>query len=573
MPDIPQAADVVILGGGLAGQTLARQLAQERSELDILVAEKRPFPFPEAAHKVGESSVEYGSHYLREKLGLKAYLDEHQLPKLALRFFCTADNDMIESRFEHGLREFPPVPSHQLDRGTLENALTEMNRDMGVNIVDETIVKAVELNSSSHQVTLQRGAERRTVSARWVVDASGRAGLLKRQQGLARRTRHDTNAAWFRIADQVKIDEWAEQPAWRRQVPEDRRWLSTNHLVGPGYWAWLIPLSSGSTSVGLVADPRYVDFGRMNRFERLLDWFGENEPQLGREVEARRDALQDFLTLKHYSHGCRRLFSAERWCITGIAGAFLDPLYSPGTDFIGLSNCFITDLILRELDGFADVEGLAARYNLLYLSQFRTFLPLFEGQYGLFGHQRVLAAKLLWDTAIYLTVLVPLFRSDAQLHPQTFDAVAVDLSFLAVMNRRMQRWFSVWASLREGAPAAGAPVQSDRLVDRVYADLRGPATLVGLPEATRRNAIWLAALAKEIIERVTNHAVDGPSGWSEPPLRTATGYLQNVGVAWHDLEEFGLRWTDDRGEIIHGDDAPSEKVVHWKLDLPAEVSA
>ncbi len=36
------------------------------------------------------------------------------------------------------------------------------------------------------------------------------------------------------------------------------RWLSTNHLCGPGYWVWLIPLASGSHSVGIVADEKHA---------------------------------------------------------------------------------------------------------------------------------------------------------------------------------------------------------------------------------------------------------------------------------------------------------------------------
>ena len=53
--------DVVIIGGGLAGLTLARQLIQEDPGIRVLVAEKRAHPAPEAAFKVGESSVEIGA--------------------------------------------------------------------------------------------------------------------------------------------------------------------------------------------------------------------------------------------------------------------------------------------------------------------------------------------------------------------------------------------------------------------------------------------------------------------------------------------------------------------------------
>ena len=66
--------DVVILGGGLAGLTLARQLRQERPSLRVLVLEKRTHPAPEAAHKVGESSVEIGAHYFGQVLGLDPHM-------------------------------------------------------------------------------------------------------------------------------------------------------------------------------------------------------------------------------------------------------------------------------------------------------------------------------------------------------------------------------------------------------------------------------------------------------------------------------------------------------------------
>ena len=50
--------DVTILGGGLAGLTLARQLLQQDAELRILILERRSFPVPEGAYKVGESTVD-----------------------------------------------------------------------------------------------------------------------------------------------------------------------------------------------------------------------------------------------------------------------------------------------------------------------------------------------------------------------------------------------------------------------------------------------------------------------------------------------------------------------------------
>jgi len=82
-----QQYDVIILGGGLAGLTLSLQLKISKPDIRILVLERRKSAAATAAHKVGESTVELGSHYLREVLGLKDYLEKHELPKYGLRFF------------------------------------------------------------------------------------------------------------------------------------------------------------------------------------------------------------------------------------------------------------------------------------------------------------------------------------------------------------------------------------------------------------------------------------------------------------------------------------------------------
>jgi flavin-dependent dehydrogenase len=62
--------DVVILGAGLAGLSLAIQLKQKRRSMRVVMLERAIFPMPEAAHNVGESSVEVGAHYCSSVLGL-----------------------------------------------------------------------------------------------------------------------------------------------------------------------------------------------------------------------------------------------------------------------------------------------------------------------------------------------------------------------------------------------------------------------------------------------------------------------------------------------------------------------
>ena len=62
------------------------------------------------------------------------------------------------------------------------------------------------------------------------------------------------------------------------------------------------------------------------------------------------------------------LASSQRaWALTGEAGGVHSPFYSPGSDFIGMSNTFITDLITRDLDG-EPVEERVIAYNRVYLN-------------------------------------------------------------------------------------------------------------------------------------------------------------------------------------------------------------
>ena len=72
--------DVVILGGGLAGMTLALQLTQQSKQaIRIAIVDRAQRPLPEAACKVGESTVEVSSHYLVDVLGLKEHVEAAQL--------------------------------------------------------------------------------------------------------------------------------------------------------------------------------------------------------------------------------------------------------------------------------------------------------------------------------------------------------------------------------------------------------------------------------------------------------------------------------------------------------------
>ena len=192
--------DVVILGGGLAGLTLTIQLKRANPELSILVLEMRGENAPNSTHKVGESTVELGTHYLREVLDLKDYLDEKQLPKHGLRFFFTPQHkEDISKRVELGPRELLPVPSHQLDRGTFENELVRLCRELGADVLLGAKVKNVDLNETKHTVEYTKGESVVSKTAQWVVDATGRSSFLKRKLGFKKELEATKNKQEYEI--------------------------------------------------------------------------------------------------------------------------------------------------------------------------------------------------------------------------------------------------------------------------------------------------------------------------------------------------------------------------------------
>lgn len=441
--------DVVICGGGLAGLSLARQIKLDQPNRSILLLERAKEDQHELSPKPGEATTEAGAYYLSHVIGLPDYLEKNHISKLGFRFFFGNSTGCVQERPEFGISRFPDVPSYNIDRGRMEHDLRRFASDVGVKLIHDSRVQAIELGSEGkpHAVCYREAnGVLQAVRTRWVVDAMGRRRYLQKQLNLKKDVVGLCSAIWFRVSGLVDIEDFVpeHEDAWHQRVPGGIRYASTSHLMGKGYWTWIIPLPTGNTSIGLVALESEHPFEEYNTYDRAMQWMQRHEPVLAAHLQTFETL--DFRCMRKYTFSSRQVFSDKRWACVGDAGLFSDPLYAPGVDFIALSNTMTTELIRRE---FAD--ELSAEFvtscNQTVIALNDALTHNIQLGYPLFGQPSVMAAKVLWDTAAGWGFFAP------QIFNATFKDAEVTLRVRKAkagyyfLTQQMQQFFTDWAAL------------------------------------------------------------------------------------------------------------------------------
>ncbi|MGP0036812.1 MAG: NAD(P)/FAD-dependent oxidoreductase [Solirubrobacteraceae bacterium] len=568
--------DVAILGGGLAGLTLALQLKRTRPQTSVLVLEKREGPAPLAAFKVGESTVASGSHYLADYVGLRDHLEAKHLDKCGVRFWCRAgDNSDLAQRRELGPPAWPPFTDFQIDRGLFENELARRARAAGVDFLQGARVLDVTLDQAGHSVQFSQLDEEITVKARWVVDACGRAFFLKRKLGMGTKVGHVVNSAWLRLDGGFDIEDMGRHdPAFMARVAEPgMRKFSTNHLFGHGYWVWLIPLSTGPISIGVCTDASIHPFEEISTFDAFLAWMQKHEPQLGEVIAARTDQIEDFLRVEDFAYGVERVFSPDRWCLVGEAGAFTDPLWSPGSDFIGYGNTFANDLITRDLDG-QDIGALIERHNAFFLRMWASIMCRTENLYSMFGNTMVNVAFLAWNYHIGHSGVNVLMIHQKLTDTEFMDTVEDDIDRLYRLQINMHRLFREWNEIEQGelvGPPPGPYPYSQEAVFIYNLDLDDD----GFRDTMRREVATAEALAVALFHRAARGLDERPADdlpinpyavGLKPERWESEGVFDAPGLSNHDalaaLRGLGWLYSDTTGDAGTGDG-----VLTWTSEL------
>ncbi len=395
------AYDVAIIGGAFSGAATGLLLKRATPGLRVLIIEKAA----EFDRKVGESTTEVSSCFLTRVLGLSHYLGHHQLAKQGLRmWFARSPEEPFEDCVELGARYNSRLSGFQVDRATLDEHLLSEAVAAGCDIWRPAKVTSLDLaGANRNALEVRLGDETRRVTAHWVVDASGRAAFIARKLGhFSPLSEHPINSLWARFTG---VQDWdghelrARFPQWAEATRTGRGW-ATNHLMGLGWWCWIIPLKGGDVSVGLVYDTRLFQPPAGGTIgERLLAHFAIHP--VGREIlGGAQPVAGDQRAYSMLPYVSERT-AGDGWVLVGDAAGFLDPLYSPGLDFCAFTSSAARRLIASSLAG-EEVTAQVSDYNTRFAFCFRSWFDgLYRDKYFYLGDAELMAAAFLLDISSY----------------------------------------------------------------------------------------------------------------------------------------------------------------------------
>lgn len=276
----------------------------------VLILERERFP----RFHVGESLIPYGNEELRA-IGVWPKLERGGfMPKLGAEFVTgnsVAKTSILFGRYLH--RDY--AQTFQVERSRFDQLLLDHAVESGCEVWQETQVKSAAVSNDGVNVTCVRGGETHELTARWLLDASGRDAFLGKQMQLAKTD----------LGMPKKFATFAHFTGVRRNDPPEQGHITIVRLDFG--WFWMIPLDAEKTSIGLVQTLEHFRASGLKP-EEFFEQVVATTPELQRRMGAAQ-RVSDFYFAGDYTY--RHLQNAgPRWLLVGDAAGFIDPIFSSG---------------------------------------------------------------------------------------------------------------------------------------------------------------------------------------------------------------------------------------------------
>jgi len=369
--------DVVVIGGGPSGSTLGTMIKKYRPELDVTILERETFP----RDHVGESLLPAIMEILHE-MDAWDKIEQAGFPlKVGATFKWGSRQDLWHTDFLIGEPFVDTVrpgkyagqrtqTAFQVDRSIYDTILLDHAAEHGCRVLQGTAVKSVEFEGD--RITGLK-TENDTFVAKYYVDASGDAGLLRK-------------------AMCVEV----EAPTALRNIAIWKYWLDAEWPVTLGDnatriqvmsldwgWMWFIPITPTRTSVGLVVPAEYFKASGLTT-EQIYQKAVDEEPMISGLVSA-ATAEPGIAATKDWSFVADRLVG-ENWFLIGDTCGFADPILSAGLTLAHTSGRKVAFSISELERGERDPAWVKKQYDETHRAQIKNHIHFADFWYSSNGH-------------------------------------------------------------------------------------------------------------------------------------------------------------------------------------------
>jgi flavin-dependent dehydrogenase len=300
--------DVVVIGGGPAGTTIASLLTEKGWSVCLLEKVHHP------RFHIGESLLPMNMPIL-EKLGVLEKVADIGIKKYAAEFNSqvTSPEQDIFYFAKAANKDYPFA--YQVRRSEFDELLFRNSKDKGVKAFEGITVNKVDLDQPVKKVWATNGTgESKEFHCQYIVDASGRDTFLSKKLNTKKKNPDHQMAAIFGHFHDVE----------RRAGPDEGNisiyWFEQG-------WMWLIPLKDGMMSAGCVCWPDYL-----KTRDKPLNEFLQRTLFLVPEVADRfknAKLAADAQATGNYSYSSSQM-AGDGYLLIGDAYAFVDPVFSSG---------------------------------------------------------------------------------------------------------------------------------------------------------------------------------------------------------------------------------------------------